>query len=104
MTPLQRYLPQEEMMAMGWVDAEGNVNELFKSTTQGATTTLWCATSSQLDGMGGVYCEDCDIAAPTDPESPYARGRGVDDHAVDPSEAERLWALSAEMTGVNAFA
>ncbi len=63
MTPLQRHLPQEEMIEMGWVDADGNVNELFKSPTQGATTTLWCATSSQLDGMGGVYCEDCDISA-----------------------------------------
>ncbi|MCL4162748.1 UNVERIFIED_CONTAM: hypothetical protein GTU68_011139, partial [Idotea baltica] len=104
MTPLQRYLPQEEMMAMGWVDADGNVNELFKSTTQGATTTLWCATSSQLDGMGGVYCEDCDVAAPTDPESPYARAQGVDAHAIDQAEAERLWTLSAELTGVNAFA
>lgn len=104
MTPLQRYLPQEEMIAMGWVDEDGNVNEVFKSPTQGATTTLWCATSSQLDGMGGVYCEDCDIAAPTDPDSPYGRFLGVDAHAVDPGEAERLWSLSAELTGVDAFA
>ncbi len=89
---------------MGWVDTEGNVNELFKSPTQGATTTLWCATSSQLDGLGGVYCEDCDISVPTDPESPFARFLGVDAHAIDHAEAERLWALSAELTGVNAFA
>ena len=24
---------------------------------------VWCATSPQLDGLGGVYCENCDIAA-----------------------------------------
>lgn len=104
MTPLQRHLPQEEMIAMGWVDADGNINELFKTPTQGATTTLWCATSPQLDGMGGVYCDNCDIASPTDPDSPTARFVGVDAHAIDPDEAERLWALSAELTGVDAFA
>ncbi len=103
MTPLQRHLPQEEMIAMGWVDEEGNVNEMFKSTTQGATTTLWCATSPQLDGMGGVYCEDCDVAAISDPADPNARFIGVSQHAVDHGEAERLWAVSAELTGVDAF-
>jgi NAD(P)-dependent dehydrogenase (short-subunit alcohol dehydrogenase family) len=104
MTPLQRFVPQEEMIAMGWVDEDGNVNELFKSPTQGATTTLWCATSSQLDGMGGVYCEDCDVSSPTDPDSPFARFMGVDAHAIDLDEAARLWQLSAELTGVDAFA
>ncbi|MEU8124901.1 hypothetical protein AB0C21_39835 [Spirillospora sp. NPDC049024] len=29
---------------------------------------------------------------------------GVRSYAVDPEEARRLWALSAELTGVNAFA
>jgi NAD(P)-dependent dehydrogenase (short-subunit alcohol dehydrogenase family) len=104
MTPLQRHLTQDEMTAMGWLDSDGNPNDVFKSPTQGATTTLWCATSSQLDGMGGVYCEDCDISQPTDPDSPFARFLGVDAHAIDPAAAERLWARSAELTGVNAFA
>jgi len=104
MTPLQRHLTQDEMTAMGWLDTDGNPNDVFKSPTQGATTTLWCATSSQLDGMGGVYCEDCDVSAITDPDSPFARFLGVDPHAVDHGEAERLWKLSAELTGVNAFA
>lgn len=103
MTPLQRHLPEVEMRAMGWIDDEGNVNELFKSVTQGAATTLWCATSSQLAGMGGVYCDDCDVTVPTDPDSPSARFRGVDAHAIDQGEAERLWALSADLTGVDAF-
>ena len=103
MTPLQRYLPDEEMIAMGWIDADGNVNELFKTTTQGATTTLWCATSSQLDEIGGVYCENCEISTETDPESPFAAFMGVNAHAIDPGEAERLWELSAQLTGVDAF-
>ncbi|MDO8210858.1 SDR family NAD(P)-dependent oxidoreductase [Conexibacter sp. CPCC 206217] len=104
MTPLQRHLPREEMIASGWVDEEGNVNERFKTPEQGASTATWAATSPTLDGMGGVYCENCNIAAPTDPDSPTARIEGVDPHAIDPDAAARLWAVSAELTGVNAFA
>ena len=104
MTPLQRHLDPEEMKALGWIDDDGNAHEMFKSPTQGCTTTLWAATSPLLDGHGGVYCEDCDIAVPHDPEHPFARAFGVMDHAVDPGEAERLWALSAERTGVDSFA
>ena len=96
-TPLQRHLTMEEQTARGWYDAEGNVNELFKSTEEGASTTVWCATSPQLDGMGGVYCEDCNIAAPSDPE---VQGKGVDPHVRDERLAEALWAKSEEMTGV----
>ncbi|GAA4029313.1 SDR family NAD(P)-dependent oxidoreductase [Arthrobacter methylotrophus] len=103
MTELQRHLPREEMVAAGWIDAAGKVREGFKTPEQGAATSTWAATSPALAGMGGVYCEDCDIAKPTDPASPLARYQGVDAHAVDPEAADRLWAVSAEMTGVNAF-
>jgi NAD(P)-dependent dehydrogenase (short-subunit alcohol dehydrogenase family) len=104
MTPLQRHLPREEMIASGWMDEEGNVNERFKTPEQGASTATWAATSPQLDGMGGVYCEDTDVAEPTDVGGETARSRGVDAHAIDPEQAARLWALSAELTGVDAFA
>src|SRR3954453_18767193 len=103
MTPLQRHLSREEMIASGWMDEDGNVDERFKTPEQGAATSTWAATSSALAGMGGVYCENCDIAAPTDPASPMARYAGVDAHAIDPEVAERLWAVSVELTGVNAF-
>ncbi len=101
-TPLQRYLAQEEMQRAGWFDEEGNPRmDLFKTPEQGAATSIWCATSPQLDGMGGVYCEDCDIAAPaTDPEA----ASGVQTWATDRDAAARLWEVSAELTGVNAFA
>jgi len=104
MTPLQRHLPREEMIASGWMTEDGTVNERFKSTEQGAATTVWAATSPQLDGLGGVYCEDCDIALPTAVGTPEARVSGVDEHAIDRADAARLWTLSAELTGVNAFA
>ena len=103
-TPLQRHLTREEMQASGWIDEDGTPNERFKTPEQGASTSTWAATSPQLEGMGGVYCENCDIAKPTDPESPAARIEGVDAHAIDPCAAERLWPVSAELTGADAFA
>ena len=103
MTELQRHLPREEMVAAGWMDDSGKVREGFKTPAQGAATSVWAATSARLDGMGGVYCEDCDIALPTDPDSPMARFAGVDAHAINPASAQRLWELSAELTGSNAF-
>ena len=103
MTQLQRHLPREEMVAAGWMDRAGTVREGFKTPEQGAATSVWAATSPRLDGMGGVYCEDCDIARPTDPASPLARLSGVDAHAIDPDSAARLWVVSAELTGANAI-
>jgi NAD(P)-dependent dehydrogenase (short-subunit alcohol dehydrogenase family) len=104
MTPLQRHLSREEMVGYGWIDEDGTPKFEFKTPEQGAATATWAATSPQLDGMGGVYCEDCDIAEPTDPDSPTADQGGVDAHAIDPDAAARLWTVSAELTGVNAFA
>jgi NAD(P)-dependent dehydrogenase (short-subunit alcohol dehydrogenase family) len=105
LTPLQRHLSKEEMMDMGWIDADGNqIETRFKTPEQGASTSTWAATSPALAGLGGVYCEDCDIAAPTDVRGPDARVRGVDHHAIDRDSAARLWEISAELTGVDALA
>ncbi|WP_328492439.1 SDR family NAD(P)-dependent oxidoreductase [Streptomyces sp. NBC_00414] len=103
LTPLQRHLPKEEMVERGWIDENGvPLNpEGFKTPEQGAATQVWAATSPQLSGMGGVYCEDCDIAEPAPADGTRV---GVRDYAVDPASAARLWALSAELTGVDAFA
>ncbi|MDQ1023985.1 NAD(P)-dependent dehydrogenase (short-subunit alcohol dehydrogenase family) [Streptomyces umbrinus] len=103
LTPLQRHLPKEEMVERGWIDENGTpLNPAgFKTPEQGAATQVWAATSPQLSGMGGVYCEDCDIS---DPAPADGERIGVRDYAVDPASAARLWTLSAELTGVNAFA
>lgn len=97
-TPLQRHLPKEEMIALGWLGEDGEPSELakagFKSPEQGASTTLWAASCAELGNKPGVYCEDCNIAVPTDPESPMARYMGVEAYACDDESAERLWALS----------
>lgn len=104
LTPLQRHIPQAEMIERGWMDEQGNVlnPEGFKTPEQGAATEVWAATSPQLDGMGGVYLVDCDIAEPaTDGDDDRTR---VKAWATDPEQAARLWKLSADLTGVNAFA
>jgi NAD(P)-dependent dehydrogenase (short-subunit alcohol dehydrogenase family) len=100
LTPLQRHLPHEEQVAMGWITEDGTPRAEFKTPEQGAATQVWAATSPQLEGKGGVYCEDVDVAVR------YADGarRGVRDWATDPEQAARLWQVSAELTGVDAFA
>lgn len=102
-TPLQRHLTQEEMTAAGWLDANGQpADPSFKTVQQGAATQTWAAASPQLEGMGGLYCEDCDIAALDQGEAPSFAGVRL--HAIDPEAAARLWALSAGLTGIDAFA
>ena len=97
-TPLQRHLTDEEQIAMGWIDAAGKVNERFKSTGEGAATSVWCAVSPLLKGEGGVYCEDCNIGKLVEPDAP--RVSGVAAHIRDEALAEALWAKSEELTGV----
>jgi NAD(P)-dependent dehydrogenase (short-subunit alcohol dehydrogenase family) len=98
-TPLQRHLPHEELQAMGWEDENGEVSErmlaMYKTPSQGCATTLWAATSDQLSDVGGLYCEDCDIAnLAGDKPSSF---RDVSPHAVNEDEAERLWQVTEAM-------
>lgn len=98
-TPLQRHLPQEEQVEMGWLNKDGSVPpavaEIFKSTAQGCTTSLWAATSPLLDDKHGLYCEDCDVAQLMDENSPPFLH--VAPHVCDEESAERLWKLSESL-------
>jgi NAD(P)-dependent dehydrogenase (short-subunit alcohol dehydrogenase family) len=96
MTPLQRHLPREEMIAFGWIDEAGNVAQGFKTPEQGASTSVWAAVGEELEGVGGLYLENCAQAAPGDPANP--RG-GVWPWALDPEGADRLWAMTRETVG-----
>jgi NAD(P)-dependent dehydrogenase (short-subunit alcohol dehydrogenase family) len=99
LTELARHLSAEEIAAFGARDANGapkiDPGRGMKTPQQGAATSVWCATSRQLDGLGGLYCEDCDVA-------PIYRGeesrKGVAPWAADRELAERLWALSEALT------
>ena len=97
MTPLQRHMAREEMVAMGWIDPQtGAVREGFKTPEQGASTSVWAAVGPELEGVGGLYLENCAQAEPWTPEAPFVV---VLPHALDPESAERLWDLSLEITG-----
>lgn len=98
-TPLQRHLTTEEQIELGWLGKDGEVNEavraVFKTPPQGCTTTLWAATSPLLADEGGLYCEDCDVAALATNESPPFLH--VAPWAVDHESAERLWDVSENL-------
>lgn len=101
LTDLGRHLSAAEVAAFDVMDEHGNQRldpeSGLKTIEQGAATGLWCATSSLLDGKGGVYCEDCNIA----PLHDASLGRkGVAQWAADPAYAERLWAVSQQWTGL----
>ena len=96
LTPLQRHIDRRDMVANGWIDEAGTlIDPTFKSPAQGAATQVWAATSPRLAGFGGRYLEDCEVAAPNNTEE---KGWGVRDYAVDPAAAEKLWALSVDLT------
>lgn len=98
-TGLQREVPLQQQIDRGWVDEHGNViGADFKAPSQGAATGLWAATSPVLDDRGGLYLEDCDIAAVSAPGQPMDDG-GVRAYATDTSAAARLWDLSVAATG-----
>ena len=98
-TGLSRSLSPEEIAAIPVADANGrpftDPADYIKSSEQGAATTVWCATSHQLDGRGGLYCEDCDVAPVVPADS---QGLGVRPYAIDRELAERLWGLSERLT------
>ena len=95
MTNLQRHMTADDIRSRGWVDAEGNVNARFKTVEQGASTSVWAATSPTLNGRGGQYLADCGEVVVHD-EQP-ADLTGVMRYAVDPQLADRLWDVSVAL-------
>jgi len=106
-TELARNADMELFKQMGIVDEQGNMRpEILaglKTIPQGAATTLWCATSPMLDDIGGVYCEDVEIAETERINSQQENGleaRGIKLYSVDEINAKKLWALAEELTGI----
>jgi NAD(P)-dependent dehydrogenase (short-subunit alcohol dehydrogenase family) len=111
-TDLGRYIAVEDLKKAGVLDEQGNPildpARGLKTIGQGAATTVWCATSPQLEGKGGVYCENSDIAPliPKEQEEEMrktsrhigSRPLGVFSYAVDRQVADQLWTLSEKLT------
>lgn len=107
-TDLGREEPVELFKQLGTHDENGNikpeVKARLKTIPQGAATTIWCAVSPQLNEIGGVYCENCDIAEIDEGQIEHrfdepATIRGVQPYSIDKNNAERLWTLSEEILG-----
>jgi NAD(P)-dependent dehydrogenase (short-subunit alcohol dehydrogenase family) len=92
-TNLSRHMAPEALAALRSSGAY-----TYKTTEQGAATSVLAAASPQLAGIGGRYFEDCNEAPVLDPVRPDA-GSGVAAYAVDPANAERLWDVSSELLG-----
>lgn len=106
-TELARSADLELFKQMGFFDENGHIKPQIaaslKTIPQGAATTVWCATSPMLDHIGGVYCEDCDIAALDFGNFGKDNGlgtRGVQPYSLDEQNAKKLWALSEKMIGI----
>lgn len=100
-TELAREAPVELFIKMGFCDEQGNilpeVTASLKTIPQGASTTIFAAASPLLSSIGGVYCEDTDIARLALEE---ANQGGAKAYSLDPENAKRLWELSENMAGI----
>jgi NAD(P)-dependent dehydrogenase (short-subunit alcohol dehydrogenase family) len=106
-TNLTRYTDLETLRQGGFIDANDqpiiDPSRGLKTPEQGAATQVWCAVSPQLDGLGGVYCEDVEVAgvrveaAAAGPLELTSGAYGVLAYAVDRDNARRLWKLSEEL-------
>lgn len=108
-TELARDADIELFKQMGFFDEYGKIRpEILanlKTIPQGAATSVWAATSPLLNNIGGVYCEDADIAEllPEDPAVPSnakLHQSGVMAYSLQESNAKRLWDLTEKMTGI----
>lgn len=88
MTDLSRHLVEEDYAFMAM---EGMT---LKSVEQGAATSVWAATSPELEGKGGFYLEDAHIGKEADPEE---RLYGYLPYALDQDSADQLWLLSERL-------
>jgi NAD(P)-dependent dehydrogenase (short-subunit alcohol dehydrogenase family) len=95
-TELGRHLTADTLQVLMDRLAAAPTETVWKSVPQGAATSVYAATSPDLEGQGGVYLEDCHIAEVT--EDPDAR-EGVRAYALDPARADALWALSERLVG-----
>ncbi|WP_341905767.1 SDR family NAD(P)-dependent oxidoreductase [Fluviicola taffensis] len=102
-TDLAREASQELFKQMGILGEDNSirpeVEATLKTISQGAATTVWCATSPKLNDLGGVYCEDADIATLNLLEDSESYN-GVLSYSLEQSNAKKLWELSEKMTGV----
>jgi NAD(P)-dependent dehydrogenase (short-subunit alcohol dehydrogenase family) len=93
-TNLQRYQSAQEMARLRALVGGGAAH--WKTTEQGAATSVLLATSPLLATVSGRYFEDCSEAGANEPGT----RTGVAAHALDPVAAQRLWVESRDILGL----
>lgn len=100
-TELAREATVEIFRQIGVVDDKGEFipefTAIMKTIPQGAATTIWAATSPLLNNIGGVYCENCEIAGLA-PDHGFSDG--VRTYSINESDAKRLWVQTEKITGI----
>jgi len=92
LTELGRHLTEEDRVFL----QKRTAGMRYKSVEEGAATQVFAATAPELEDRGGLYLEDCHVAAVND--APEALS-GVMPYALDPQNAERLWEVSEKLVG-----
>ena len=92
-TPLQRHVTEEERFRLGWAPLDKPSPNL-KTIEEGASTTVWAALAPELEGIGGLYLEDCAQALPAEAGQTYG---GVWPWALDEADARRLWEYTQQV-------
>ncbi|MEU5753010.1 SDR family NAD(P)-dependent oxidoreductase [Streptomyces sp. NPDC047853] len=95
-TNLQRHVSDEELARLR-AQAPGGTELRWKTTEQGAATSVLLAASPLLEGVGGRYFEDCNEAV----RDRLTARTGVADHALDPEAASLLWQVSHDTLGTH---
>lgn len=78
-------------------EAKGDKAFEWKTIPQGAATSVWAGVVAPIDEVAGRYCEDCHLAPPVEDASEVRYG--VRSYALDPANAQALWALSEKLVG-----
>ncbi|KAJ5897705.1 short-chain dehydrogenase [Penicillium tannophilum] len=91
-TELLRHVSDEQK-----ADWEKNdfLKNYWKSPEQGAATSVWGAVARELEGTGGKYLDDCQIAPPADPAQRH--GPGYATWAYSPELEAKLWAKTLDL-------
>lgn len=97
-TGLLRHASEEEKAAL---QKDPTLSLVFKSPEQGAATSVWAAVAEALEGQGGKYLEDCQIAKAWSSDLGQWHP-GYAPHAYDADKEAKLWAESLKLVGLSA--
>ncbi|MBU2662582.1 SDR family NAD(P)-dependent oxidoreductase [Actinoplanes bogorensis] len=97
-TGLQRDFTPAQKEYLARAEAAGVFT--YKTTQQGAATTLVAAVAPEFAGVGGRYLDDGNEAAVVgDDANLFENSHAVKQWALDPETARRLWTVSTELVG-----